>query len=110
MRGGDAQRFDGLFTIAMVRKILLLVLLPPLLLVAACSYGYDFVVINKSAGTIEVRYQLKRWTPETPGKFVDFHPPAELTEEEFQKSEHHWRTAPKDQNRGRRAVKSKNEG
>jgi hypothetical protein len=81
----------------MVRKILLLVLLLPLLLFAACSYGYEFVVANKSAGPIEVRYQLKRWTPETPGKFVDLHPPAKLTEGEFQKSEHQWREVPKEQ-------------
>jgi hypothetical protein len=81
----------------MVRKLLLLILLLLLLPFAACSYGYDFVVINKSVGAIEVRYQLKRWTPETPGKFVDPHPPAKLTEGEFQKSERQWRDVPKDQ-------------
>ena len=81
----------------MVRKLyFLLPLIFPLLL-AGCSYRYDFVVINKSDVPIEVRYQLKRWTPETPGKFVDFHPPAKLTEGEFQKSDRQWRDVSKDQ-------------
>jgi len=55
------------------------------------------VVINKSAGPIEVRYQLKRYTPETPGRFVDVHAPAKLTVAEFQKSEHEWNNLRSDQ-------------
>ena len=78
----------------MVRKLSFPLLI--LLLLSACSYGYDFVVINKSDAPIEVRYQLKRWTPETPGKFVDFHPPAKLTVGEFQKSAHQWQKVSKD--------------
>ena len=80
-----------------MRKLLILLLLILPLLLAACSYRYEFVVINKSDAAIGVRYQLKRWTPETPGKFVDFHPPAKLTEKEFQKSERQWQNLPKDQ-------------
>jgi hypothetical protein len=84
-------------TCSMVRKLFFpLPLMLPLLL-SACSYRYVFVVINKSDAPIEVRYQLKRWTPETPGKFVDSHPPAKLTEGEFKKSEHQWRDVPQNQ-------------
>ena len=81
----------------MVHRLFLTAPLIFALLLSACSYGYEFVVINKSNAPIEVRYQLKRWTPETPGKFVDFHPPAKLTVEEFQKSDHQWRYMSKDQ-------------
>ena len=81
----------------MLRKLFFSLSLIFLLPLSACSYGYDFVVINKSEGPIEVRYQLKRWTPETPGKFVDFHPPAKLTVAEFQKSKHPWQKLSKDQ-------------
>ena len=81
----------------MLRKLffpLLFILLP---LLSACSYRSDFVVINKSDAPIEVRYQLKRWTPETPGKFVDFNPPAKLTVGDFQKSDHQWQKLSKTQ-------------
>ena len=81
----------------MVRKLFFPLPFILLLLLSACSYRYDFVVINKTDAPIEVRYQLKRWTPETPGKFVDFHPPAKLTVGEFQKSEHHWQDVLKGQ-------------
>jgi len=81
----------------MRRNTLLAISFAFLLLLSACSYRYDFVVINKSDKPIEVRYQLKRHTPETPGKFVDIHPPAKLSLAEFQKSEHQWQDLSKNQ-------------
>jgi hypothetical protein len=81
----------------MIRILLFSISCVSLLTLTACSYRYDFVVINKSDKPIEVRYQLKRYTPETPGKFVDINPPAKLTVTEFQKSEHHWQNLPETQ-------------
>lgn len=74
----------------MVRKLFFPLPFILLLLLSACSYRCDFVVINETDAPIEVRYQLKRWTPETPGKVVDLHLPAKLTVGEFQKSGHQW--------------------
>src|SRR5215204_1519460 len=73
-------------------KVLLTVLLTSVLLLAACSYRCDFVVINKSSEVMEVQYTLKRHPPEAPGKFVDVNPPAKMSVEEFEKSERGWRT------------------
>jgi hypothetical protein len=50
----------------MSRRILLLITIMSVLLLAGCSYRYDFVVVNKSEGPIQVQYRLKRHTPETP--------------------------------------------
>jgi hypothetical protein len=81
----------------MKRRILLTMLLASVLLLSACSYGYDFVVVNKSDVVIEVQYKLKRHTPETPGKFVDINPPAKLSVSEFKKSKPAWRELAKEQ-------------
>lgn len=81
----------------MSRRILLLITIMSVLLLAGCSYRYDFVVVNKSEGPIQVQYRLKRHTPETPGKFVDINPPAKLTLQDFQKSKHEWRNLSKDE-------------
>ena len=81
----------------MLRTLIFIICVAPLLLLTACSYRFDFVVTNKSGKPIEVRYQLKRYTPETPEKFVDTNPPAKLSEEEFKKFEHHWHELSKGQ-------------
>jgi hypothetical protein len=84
-------------SVIMIRTLIFIVCVISLLLLTACSYRYDFVVINKSDKPIEVRYQLKRWTPETPGKFVDVNPPSKLTLKEFESSEHEWHELAKGQ-------------
>lgn len=81
----------------MTRKFLLALSFASVALLSACSYSYDFVVVNKSEGVIEVRYKLKQLTPETPGKFVDLNPPAKLSLEEFEKSKLEWRELPQEQ-------------
>jgi hypothetical protein len=81
----------------MKHTVFLTTLLASVLLLSACSTREDFVVLNKSGGVVEVRYKLKRCTPETPGKYVDTNPPAKLRVEEFQKSDHVWTALPKEQ-------------
>ena len=81
----------------MNRRSLPLITMMSVLLLVGCSYGYDFVVVNKSEMPIQVQYRLKRHTPETPGKFVDIIPPAKLALHEFQKSKHEWRKLSKDE-------------
>lgn len=80
----------------MRRRILLLLTIMSIPMLAGCSYGYDFVVINKSNVPIQVQYKLKRHT-ETPGKFVDIIPPAKLPIQEFQKSKYEWRKLSKEE-------------
>jgi hypothetical protein len=64
---------------------------------SGCSYSYDFVVVNKSDGFIEVQYKLKRHTLETPVNFLDSIPPAKLGVKEFRESSHVWKNLPKEQ-------------
>jgi hypothetical protein len=81
----------------MKRQILGVAFFTSVLLMCACSYRNDFVVINRSKAFIEVQYRLKRYSPETAGKFVDINPPAKFTLEEFHKSHHEWRDLSKEQ-------------
>ena len=81
----------------MTRKLLLLLMLILVVALSGCSYRYEFVVINKSDGSIEVQYKLKRHTPETPGKYVDINAPAKVNLKEFEKAEYHWRNLPKEE-------------
>jgi len=74
----------------MTRKCLSLFALVLTLSVSGCSYRYDFVVINASAGTITVEYRLKRWTPVSAGTFVDVESPAKVSVDEFKQAEYHW--------------------
>jgi len=80
----------------MIRQCLSLFFLLLLLVLSGCSYRYDFVVINASEGTIAVQYQLKRWTPVSPGKDVNVEAPAKVSVEEFQKAEYNWRELSRD--------------
>jgi hypothetical protein len=79
-----------------MRRRVIPLLLISILPLAGCSYRYDFVVVNKSGGPIQVEYRLKRHTPETPGEFVEINPPAKMSLGEFQKSKHDWRNLSKD--------------
>jgi hypothetical protein len=81
----------------MTRRILSLLLLSLMMVLSGCSYRYDFVVINKSDGVIEVQYKLKRYSPETPGKYVDINPPAKVALSEFVKAEYQWQDLAKEQ-------------
>lgn len=81
----------------MTRRSLLAISLASVLLLSACSFSYDFVVVNNSDEVIEVQYKLKRQTPETQGKFVDIKPPAKLYIKEFEKPGRAWRDLPKEQ-------------
>ena len=74
----------------MTQKCLSLFALVLTLSVSGCSYRYDFVVINASAGTITVEYRLKRWTPVSAGTFVDVESPAKVSVDEFKQAEYHW--------------------
>ncbi len=71
-------------------KLFLITLFLSVLLFSACSTREDFVVVNKSNGSIEVQYKLKRCTPDTPGAYVSINPPAKLSIKDFQKSDHVW--------------------
>ena len=75
----------------MSRRTLLITIISVLLL-SSCSYRYDFVVVNKSEGPIQVQYTLKR---QASGQFADVNPPAKLTLLEFQRSKHEWRSLPR---------------
>src|SRR5687768_6405012 len=73
---------------------LALVILFLVLIMSGCSYGYDFVVINKSDRPIEVQYKLKRHPS---GQYAEIMPPAKVTLSEFEKAEYQWRNLAKDQ-------------
>jgi hypothetical protein len=60
------------------------------LVLAGCSTREDFVVVNKSAQVVELRYKMKRCNGEISSDERDRHPPAKLTREEFQKSDRVW--------------------
>jgi hypothetical protein len=81
----------------MSRSILLVFVLTVSLTLCACSYRYDFAVVNKSEQTIEVVYRFKEYWPAIAEKFVEKHSPAKLTLAEFQKAEYHWQDIPKEQ-------------
>lgn len=82
----------------MTRKLIFLGFLPFLLLLSACSYGYDFAVVNRSAGVIEVQYSLKRYAFES-GRLSNIDPPAKVSLKEFEKAEYEWRRLPPEQYR-----------
>lgn len=80
------------------RHILLIaVILAVLLPLCACSYRYDFAVVNKSDRTIEVEYRFKEYTPAIAEELIAKRSPAKLTLAEFQKAEYHWQEVPKGQ-------------
>jgi hypothetical protein len=67
------------------------------LALCACSYRYDFAVVNKSDRSIEVVYRFKGYWPAIAEEFVVKHSPAKLTLADFQKADYHWQAIPKDQ-------------
>ena len=80
----------------MTRKFVLLGLLPFILLLSGCSYSNDFVVVNRSAGVVEVRYTLKRSGPRSE-QLISIDPPAKVSLKEFEEAEFEWRTLPEEQ-------------
>jgi hypothetical protein len=81
----------------MTRLILFASLIASLLLFSACSYTYDYIVINKSDGVIEVQYQLKRHATENFGRFADIRLPAKVSVTEFERSKPEWRNLQKEE-------------
>jgi hypothetical protein len=81
----------------MMRILLFALLIASLLLFSACSYTYDYVVVNKSNELIEVQYKLTRRAPENLGKFVDIRLPAKASVTEFEKSKPEWRDLQKEE-------------
>lgn len=83
----------------MSRCILIVFILTLPLSLCACSYRYDFAVVNKTDHAIDVTYRFKEYTPAIAEEFVARHSPAKLTLTEFQKAEYHWQNIPKDEYR-----------
>jgi hypothetical protein len=81
----------------MTRKLALLGFLP-LVLLSGCSYSYDFVVVNRSAGVVKVQYTMKSSGPQSGTLFL-FGPPAKVSLREFEKAEFEWQTLPEEQYR-----------
>lgn len=72
----------------MKAKITFTLLLTAVLFFTACSYGYDFVVVNASHKSIEVRYLVK---PSGRPPARGTHTPAILDAGELQKSRRFWK-------------------
>lgn len=58
-----------------MRRVISMALVGALLLLGACSYAADFVIVNESDTTIMIRYELKDfpgpfYPPTTPGVFA----------------------------------------
>lgn len=53
-----------------MRRLVIILLLVSALLLTACTYGTDFVVVNESVKPINVRYKLKIAPPDRPFYFV----------------------------------------
>jgi len=80
----------------MTRKLIFLGFLPFVMLLSACSYDYDFVVVNRSAGVVEVQYTMKPSSPKSDKLFL-LEPPAKVSLKEFEKAEFEWQTLPEEQ-------------
>ena len=73
------------------RRLLALALLALILLSAACSYHNEFVIVNRSGSSVQVRYRLKRWSPESTFQELGVKTPAKVSLTEFRKAEYQWR-------------------
>ena len=67
------------------------------LLFSACSYHNDFVIANRSGSSMQVRYRLKRWTPESTFQQLGVKAPAKVSFNEFKKAEFQWRQLENDE-------------
>ena len=75
----------------MTRRISLFVLMLAGLAIVACSTSSDFVILNRSNNTIEVKYKWKRCTPGAPSSsHSDNMFPTILTIREFENSGNKW--------------------
>jgi hypothetical protein len=81
----------------MIRRIVLLVFLTSLVIIAGCSHIHDFVVINNSSGTIEVKYRLQPYTLEAQGKYLIDNAPVTVDLEDFEKAKYEWHKLRKDE-------------
>ena len=72
------------------RKSFAVALIFILLLLSACSYHNEFVIVNRSGSTVQVRYRLKRWTPESTFQQLGVKTPAKVSLTEFRKAEYQW--------------------
>lgn len=81
----------------MKRTIHLTALFSFVLLLSACSYRNNFVVVNKSGEAIEVQYRLKPHPSGTSGKFVEVRPPAKLSLKDFEAEGYGWKEVAKEQ-------------
>lgn len=75
-------------------KVAFALLLTTLLLFSACSFGYEFVIVNASDSWLEVRYTVK---PSGMPPNDRNHLPMMLNTEELEKSEHKWKDVPIEQ-------------
>ena len=78
----------------MKSKVIFALLLTSVLFFTACSYGYDFVVVNASDKPIDVRY-LVNPSGRPPERRT--HIPAVLEAGELQKSKRTWKDLPAEQ-------------
>lgn len=79
------------------RKSLSILFLILVLLLSACSYHNEFVIVNRSGSSMQVRYRLKRWTPESTFQQLGVKAPAKVSFNEFQKAEYQWRKLENDE-------------
>lgn len=84
-------------TETMKRKIILIVILMPVLVLSACSVRNDFVVVNESDDPIEVQYQFKPSNSKTAPSADSIQPPAKLGIKEFPASGREWKDVPEEQ-------------
>ena len=81
----------------MIRRVVLLIFLTSLVVIAGCSRSYDFVVINNSSGTIEVKYRLQPYTLDAQGKYLIDDAPVTVLLEDFEKAKYEWHKLRKDE-------------
>jgi len=81
----------------MIRRVVLLIVLTSLVVIAGCSRSYDFVVINNSSGTIEVKYRLQPYTLDAQGKYLIDNAPVTVLLEDFEKAKYEWHKLRKDE-------------
>jgi hypothetical protein len=75
----------------MIRSFVFLVLLALLVVNAGCSHSYDWVVINNSSGTIELKYRAQPYPPEDErGMYLKDNAPVIIALEHFQTAKDKW--------------------
>jgi hypothetical protein len=80
----------------MKTKVSIALLVTTVLLFSACSVGYEFVIVNASDSSLEVRYTVE---PSGMPPNSRVHVPVILNAEELKKSERKWKDVPDEQHR-----------